>query len=264
MDWELFKKLLLDMREAGVEEIGLFYLGESFTDERLEDAIFFAKNTARFPYVFLTTNGSLCDPDRVKKCFENGLDSLKFSMNWADEEQFKEVANVKGAYFHKAIENMMASRAIRDKVEAETGHRCGLYASYIHYDGEQDLKMKPLVDKAKEVLDEVYALPLYSQADLTGADNTKDGWQVTAGNRGRLEAMVDPLPCWALFSEGHITWEGRLSACCFDHDGRFNMGDLTTTQFMEAWHSEKFQALRRANLAKDVKGTACEKCVAYS
>jgi hypothetical protein len=41
------------------------------------------------------------------------------------------------------------------------------------------------------------------------------------------------------------------------------MGDLNTTPFREAWHSANFQALRRANLAENVTGTACEKCIAY-
>jgi radical SAM protein with 4Fe4S-binding SPASM domain len=264
MDFGLFQNLLYQMREAGVEEIGLFYLGESFLNEMLVDAIDFAKHKAKFPYVFLTTNGSLATPEKMEECFRAGLDSLKFSMNWADEEQFKSVANVKGALYHKALENIFSAKEVRDRVEKETGHRCGLYASYIHYNGEQDEKMKPLVEKASLCLDEVYALPLYSQANLTGDDNKTDGWNVTAGNRGRLEALREPLPCWAVFTEGHITWDGHLSACCFDHDGRFNMGDLTNTKFMDAWNSDKFKALRKANLEKNVKGTACEKCVAYA
>jgi hypothetical protein len=41
------------------------------------------------------------------------------------------------------------------------------------------------------------------------------------------------------------------------------MGDLNTMSFREAWHSDKFRALRRANLAEDVRGTVCEKCLAY-
>lgn len=264
MDYDLFKRLLLEMRSAGVEEIGMFYLGESFVCPWLEDAIYFAKHEAKFPYVFLTTNGSLATPERMKKCFESGLDSLKFSLNWATEEQFKEVARVKGKLWHDSINNILQARAVRDEVAERTGHKCGLYASYIHYNGEQDEQMKPLLDQVRPLLDEVYALPLYSQANLTGGDNTQEGWNVTAGNRGRLEQMRDPLPCWALFTEGHITWDGHLSACCFDHDGRFNMGDLTTTPFMEAWHSAPFKELRAANLAKNVKGTACEGCAAYA
>jgi hypothetical protein len=41
------------------------------------------------------------------------------------------------------------------------------------------------------------------------------------------------------------------------------MGDLNKMSSLEAWHSDKFRALRRANLAEDVRGTVCEKCLAY-
>jgi hypothetical protein len=33
---------------------------------------------------------------------------------------------------------------------------------------------------------------------------------------------------------------------------------------MEAWNSQPFVKLREAHLKKDVKGTVCEACVAYS
>jgi hypothetical protein len=42
------------------------------------------------------------------------------------------------------------------------------------------------------------------------------------------------------------------------------MGDLTRQSFAEAWRSAAFQRLRAANLAEDVRGTVCEKCIAYS
>ena len=108
-----------------------------------------------------------------------------------------------------------------------------------------------------------YALPLYSQADLVGGAEHDRGWAVTAGNRGRAAALRDPLPCWATMTEGHITFDGKLVACCFSHQG-FDMGDLTKMSFADAWVSPKFQALRAAHLAKNVTGTACEKCVAWA
>lgn len=263
MDRATFERLLREMRGAGVEEIGLFYLGESFLLPWLEEAIAFAKDEAGFPYVFLTTNGSLATPDRLEGCFRAGLDSLKFSLNYADKAQFKAIAKVKGALFATMMENVAAARAVRDRVAAETGRHCGLYASYIEYDGDQGRRMQDVVDALRPLLDEVYALPLYSQAELVGGTQRDRGWAVTAGNRGRLAALRDPLPCWAVFTEGHITWDGKLSACCFDHDGRFHMGDLTREGFMAAWNSESYQRLRAAHLARDVRGTPCESCVAY-
>ena len=263
MDRGLFERLLPELRRAGVEEIGLFYLGESFMCSWLEEAVRFAKQDCGFPYVFLTTNGSLATPERVEACFRNGLDSLKFSFNYADAKQFEEIARVKPALFSAMKANLQAARAARDRVAAETGHRGGLYASYIEYDGEQGRRMSQQVAAIVSYVDEVYALPLYNQADLVASGERERGWTVTAGNRGRLDALRDPLPCWAVFTEGHITWDGKLSACCFDHDGRFDMGDLRQQDFLAAWRSAPFRELRAAHLRRDVGGTACEGCVAY-
>ena len=61
-----------------------------------------------------------------------------------------------------------------------------------------------------------------------------------------------------------MTYDGKLSACCFDHDGRFNMGDLTETSFLEAWHSAAVSGLcARPTCRCDVSGTACERCIAF-
>ena len=260
MEWPLFTRLVKEMREAGVEELGLFYLGESFLVPWLPDAVRYAKQECGYPYVFLTTSGRMAEPEPVRQCMEAGLDSLKFSFNFADPAQFQEVTGVKARAYGDVVEHIRAARGIRDEVERETGHRCGLYASSILYDGEQQAKMDAAVAQIVPYVDEHYWLPLYGQAGLTsGVRGTKP----TAGNQGRVGALRKPLPCWSLFTEGHVTYDGRLSACCFDHDGRFDMGDLTRQSFMDAWHSDAFRAIRRANLAEDVSGTVCAKCIAY-
>ena len=42
------------------------------------------------------------------------------------------------------------------------------------------------------------------------------------------------------------------------------MGNLYEQEFMEAWNSQAFIDLREAHLKRDVSGTICEQCVAYS
>lgn len=260
IDWDFFTRLVREMRDEGVEELGLFYLGESFLVPWLEEAVAYAKRECGYPYVFLTTNGRMATPDRVRACMAAGLDSLKFSFNFADAEQFREVTGIKASTYPRIVEHVRAARAARDEVERTTGHRCGLYASSILYDGEQQRRMEAAVEAVRPYVDEHYYLPLYGQAGLTaGAKGTRP----TAGNQGRVGALRKPLPCWSLFTEGHVTFDGRLCACCFDHDGRFDMGDLTRMSFMEAWHSEPFRQLRAANLREDVRGTVCEQCIAY-
>ena len=260
MSWEFYSERLLPMlKKAGVKEVGMFFLGESFLVSWLPKAIARAKHLG-FEYVFLTTNGSLATPARVEECMLAGLDSLKFSLNYADAAQFASIARVKSSLFDKMVENVEGAFRIRQSGEYD----CGLFASYIAYDGAQGERMTALMQALQPYLDEIYALPLYSQADLVGDEQEKRKWQTRAGNPGRADNMRAPVPCWSIFTEARVKYDGHLSACCFDHDGRFDMGDLNKFEFMELWHSPGFKALRSAHLANDLLGGPCEKCVAYS
>ncbi len=261
MDFGLFKRVTREMREAGVEEVGMFYLGESFMNPRLlVDCITYTKQELGFPYVFLTSNASMAFPEALEACMKAGLDSLKWSVNAADEEQFEKVMGVAGRLFHRALANIRSAWEIR----AAGAYKTGLYASSIRYDGEQQQKMEALLkDKVLPYVDQHYWLPLYSMGAFAVQREEQLGYRPTAGNQGRLGALREPLPCWSAFTEGHITAEGNLSACCFDATTNWTMGDLNKMSFMEAWNSDSFTKLRAAHLKRDVRGTVCENCIAY-
>lgn len=253
MPEEKYLEYITKIREAGVKELGVFYFGESFIVPWLPRAIKHAKDLG-FEYVFLTTNGSLATPEKVKACMEAGLDSLKFSFNYADEKQFVDIARVPAKNWHKAIKNIQGARQVRD----EGNFKCGLFASYIEYTGEQGSKMEEALQQIRPFVDEVYALPLFDQA----GNIEKANWEFVGGNPGRAANPRPPVPCWALFREGHVNFDGTTNACCFGvDDKRFIHGNLNTMSFMEAWNSTAMQGLRKAHLAKEVEGTPCESCV---
>lgn len=252
MDWSLYQKILKELKAIGVEEVAPFFFGESFLDSRLPSAIQLAKQEG-FKYVFLTTNGSVATTHKVDLCMRAGLDSLKFSLNSASEQQFESVTGVSGKLFHTVIANIKKARVVRD----EGGYDCGLYASYIMFDGEQGERMDKVVKELAPFLDEIYTLPLYNQA----ATITQEGWELTGGNTGRLENPVPNLPCWVLFREGHINFDGTVCACSFSVSDDFIMGDLTKQSFMEIWHSDHFRRLRQAHLDKNITGTVCDGCI---
>jgi MoaA/NifB/PqqE/SkfB family radical SAM enzyme len=262
MDFDLFKRITREMREAGVEEIGVFYLGESFMNPRLlVDCIAYLKRELAMPYVFLTSNASMSFPEAVEECMKAGLDSLKWSVNAADEDQFEQIMGVSGKLFHRALDNIKAAWAVR----AAKGYATGLYASSIRYDGAQQDKMETLLtEHVRPYVDQHYWLPLYSMGAFATQREAELGYRPTAGNQGRIDALREPLPCWSAFTEGHVTADGKLSACCFDATAHWTMGDLTQRSFMDAWNSEAFVRLRAAHLKRDVRGTVCEKCIAYS
>lgn len=261
MDFDLFMRITKEMREAGVEEVGVFYLGESFMNSSLlVECIKYLKQDLKFPYVFLTSNATLATRSKVIDVMAAGLDSLKWSVNAATPEQYAEVMGVAGKGLEQALENIASAFDARFKF----GFKTGLYASSIAYDGDQQEKMKDLIKtRVAPYVDQHYWLPLYSMGSLATEREAELGYRPTAGNQGRIGALRDPLPCWSAFTEGHVTATGQLSACCFDADSRWTMGDLREMSFMEAWNSEAFQTLRKAHLAKDLTGTVCADCVAY-
>jgi MoaA/NifB/PqqE/SkfB family radical SAM enzyme len=262
MDFVLFQRITTEMREVGVEEIGCFFLGESMmAPDLLERCIAWCKQDLQFPYVFLTTNGSMATPERIRSCMSAGLDSLKFSINAYDSGQFHDIMGVSPRLFDSALRHLKAARVVRDN----GGFQCGVYASSIHFDGAQQEKMLDLLQK--EVLpyvDEHYWLPLYSMGSFATQREEELGYRPIAGNQGRLGALRDPLPCWSAFTEGHVRADGHLSACCFGASDVFDIGNLNAHSFMDVWNNERFAALRRAHLDGDVSGTMCENCVAYT
>ena len=274
MSFELFKRITYEMREAGVEEIGLFYLGESFMNfPLLLEACEWVKKGLEMPYAFLTTNGSLATPDRVKQLMEAGLDSLKFSINAADFVQFEEVMGVGAKNYHKALQNLELAWGVRERYKLKTK----LYASYIQFDGEQKQRMASLIDAyVKPYVDEVYALPLYSMGMYAERVKERIGYMPTFGNQGRIDQesgignRAHQKVCWAIMTEGHVRADGHLSACCFGADDKFDVGNLTKQSFMEAWNSQEFQDIRNAHLrnaagdADALKGSMCECCVAWT
>src|SRR4030067_1096561 len=86
MDYSLYAELLHKLRDAGVSQLGLFYLGESLLLSWLGLAIRDAK-AAGFANVFVTTNGSLGGPPLVAHLMDAGLDSLEVSLNYHPPDQ---------------------------------------------------------------------------------------------------------------------------------------------------------------------------------
>jgi hypothetical protein len=256
IDRALFTRIMREAYAAGVREAGLFYINEPFSSQVLPDAVAECKEIG-YPYVFLTTNGANATPQKVEAVMRAGLDSLKFSLNFYSPEQLAEVAQVSLRTFERVKYHVKAAYSVRERGMYKTK----LYASSIAFDGKQGAAMRELVEEIRPYVDEHYWLPLYG---MSGASKAA-GWQPKPGNPGRLDNMrAEALPCWAVFTEAHVTADGMLAACCFGTglDGALAMADLKTMPFSEAWNSAPFKLLRQAHLAKDVTGTGCEQCVA--
>ncbi|HWI14584.1 MAG TPA: radical SAM/SPASM domain-containing protein [Burkholderiales bacterium] len=258
MPWPLYTRLARELREAGVDQLGLFYIGESLLYPRIEDAVRFAKRECGYPYVFLTTNGSLATAERVLGLMRAGLDSLKFAFNFADATQFARGAGMPPGTLEAVIRNVIDACDARDAIQAETGKRCLVSASSLSYDDRQPHRITQALEAVLPRLDQHYWLPMYGRAS-TWAECIPDSTMLATDATVRKD-----VPCWPLFTEAHVTAGGMLSACGLDHTPRFHTADLNACSFLDAWHGAAFASLRKAHLTGDVSGTACAQCVGYA
>lgn len=249
MDRKLFEKIIDELSSIGIQEVGLFYLGEPFLCNWLPEAIKYVKDKG-IPYVFLTTNGSAVTEKKIFDCMSSGLDSIKFSINFSDVDQFERITKLKSDTFNRVKDNIKMVHRIRE----DNNFKCGIYASCIRYDDEQPIKMQPILEELSNYIDEFYWLPLYTQAGLFDESTV-------IGNVGRHDNQKKGIPCWSIFTGSHITYEGLLSACCFDHKNEFIMGDLKKDSFVDSWNSADFIKLRMSHLNGDVTSTQCKNCL---
>jgi MoaA/NifB/PqqE/SkfB family radical SAM enzyme len=248
IDKDFLYRILKEAKKIGVKEIGMFLLGESFLVKELAEYIRYAKEEVGIEYVFITTNGSLCDLERMKPIINAGLDSIKFSINAPTAKLYEEMHDVDN--FELVINNIknLHHYLINNKINSLRTCVSSIY------DEKYAKEYESFKAEISQYVDDFYYLPLYNQGAHTKGCNI-------VGNPGRLDSLVPPIPCWALFNSAKITWNGFLTACCFDHDRKFEIADLNKTSLMDAWHHSKFKTLRSDHLFETLKGSLCAKCL---
>lgn len=251
IDPQLLYRILTEMREIGVEEVGLFWLGEALLVPELHEYVAFAKKTG-IPYVFLTTNGRLATPETMKRLMDSGLDSIKFSINASNREEYRKICGVDA--FDQVLANLKALHGIRGKK-----NKPAIFASTVFDPNSRNIfeEVNALI---APFVDQHYPLRLYGQSSYETYVGKVDKNDQAPVSTRTLQSM---LPCWSLFTEPHISYDGFMSACYCDGDPRLFTADLKIMSLMEAWHSPKFALMRRKHLARDARGIACETCIAY-
>jgi pyruvate-formate lyase-activating enzyme len=240
MDASVYLKILTDAKASGIRDLGLFWLGEPLIFHKLPDYVAAAKQIG-IPYVFVTTNGRMARPDRIRRLIDSGIDSIKFSFNATMRDSYRALTGVDA--FDDVLANIRSTWAVRGDRKTPR-----LYASTVVEKGrEEDFAAAHALIGG--YVDEHYPLSKYG---------------VQASEHQTARTVESMLPCWSLFTEAHVSYDGHLSACFCDHDSKFYMGDLRTMSLVESWHSAKFIELRTHHLAMDIARTACAGCIAYA
>ena len=235
-------KVLKECYNLGSVEVGFYATGEPLISNKLEEYISMAKRIG-YEYIYITTNGILANKERVNNLFENGLDSLKFSINALNKEKYKLIHGTDN--FNLVIKNLDEAYRLKEKKYKNKK----ISVSYIttKYTLESTEKIKEFF---KGMSDEVIVNMARNQGGLI----KEIDYLVDVDNN------IKP-PCFYVFKSVNITCEGYMTACCMDFQNYLAYADIKKMSIKEAWNSNIITNLRKMHMQNNFEKTICSNCI---
>ena len=222
MSFDLFKKIVDECAELGITHVRVHNYGEPFIDRRLVEKVRYAKSKG-IQEVGMISNGSLISEEVARGMIEAGLDAINISIDAGGRDVFESTRI--GLKYDKVIGNV--ERLVR--LRAELGRRRPkLILSFVRQNNSED--ERAFIEHWKAIADKIHITDLHN-------------W---AGTLNR-ESDVN-YPCYRPWLTFTVLWDGRVSLCCADFDGRTVLGDLNTSTIQEVWNAEPYRNARRMHL----------------
>ena len=222
MDMDLYTKVVDECAALGITHVRMHNYGEAFIDRRLVEKVRYAKERG-IREVGMISNGSLITDDVARGMIEAGLDAINISVDASGKEVFEKTRI--GLKYDKVIANI--ERIVR--IRSELGkRRPKLILSFVRQNNSLD--EQAFIEHWRAIADKIHVTDLHNWA---GTLNT--------------ESDVN-YPCYRPWLTFTVLWDGRVSLCCADFDGRHVLGDLRTQTIKEVWNSPQYLAVRRQQL----------------
>lgn len=251
MELSLVKKILDKAAELGIgsKEVGFYLAGEVFLYKDFPEVIAYAKSKG-FPYTFVTSNGALAKPDKLKAVIDAGLDSLRFSVNAGDRKSYKEIHQRDD--FDTVVENLTFLRDYKKENNLDIATSVSCVITKKNYDERHKMK-----DFFSQFVDDVVLIPI-------GIERLKNR-EKFIGEYAIYEDKMTPNPdfiCPMLFDTMYINAEGMVMPCCNAYDYDCTFADIKDNLDLKgAWEGEVYRRYRSIFVegASD-EGTICKIC----
>lgn len=222
MDMALFRKIVDECAALGIEHVRMHNYGEPFVDRSLVEKVRYAKQ-AGIPQVGMISNGSLITEAAARGMIEAGLDAINISVDASGREVFERTRL--GLKYDKVIGNIERLVAIRRELNRT---RPKLILSFVRQNDSTD--EQAFIEHWRQIADKIHVTDLHN-------------WAGTLNQQSEVN-----YPCYRPWLTFTALWDGRVSLCCADFDGRTILGDLRTSSIREIWNSDAYRSVRRQHL----------------
>ena len=233
MDFDLFTKVVDECAALGITHVRVHNYGEPFLDRGLVEKVKYAKSKG-IKEVGMISNGSLITEEIARGMIDAGLDAINISVDAAGKEVFESTR------LHLNYDEVIGNIRTLARLRNESGKtHPKLILSFVRQNNSAD--EQAFIAEWSRVADKIHITDLHN-------------WAGTLNERTEVQ-----FPCYRLWLTFTVLWDGRVSMCCADFDGRHIFGDLRTQTIADVWNSPLYRAARRQHLEDGGPGI-CRSC----
>lgn len=231
MDFGLFKKIIDECSDYQnlIREVHLHGFGEPLLDSLIFDKIKYAKERGIKKTYFVTT-ASLLSSEVAHKLITCGLDAIKFSFYGMTKETYENIHL--GLKYEEVQDNIRNFFYIRKKMNSKKPTVIMQFVPQINNRDENTIffnNWKKFIDpQLGDRMEEFYL------------HNWIYGRCYNPVDRDRKNLKSCAIPFYII----QIFWNGDVSPCVFDFDGKMLMGEVRTKSIKEVWNGLNYDLLR--------------------
>jgi len=244
---ELLKEFLPEAKHMGVQQAGLFTVGEPILHPQIGEIVELCKNQGFYTYI--DVNGNSLTEEKAHVLVDSGLDSIKFSIAAADEDTYARIH--RGGSLSNVYNNLKTLKKIRD----EKHSRMRILVSFIIMQENQH-QIELFREKMRDYTDEI---------EYTVVNNAADRMDRDAFEALRIDTFDIPNKngiCSNPWTRIVMSWDGYISLCCIDYELDISIGKYEKGNLNMLFTGQKAKAIRRAMLEKryDDLPVTCNMC----
>jgi radical SAM protein with 4Fe4S-binding SPASM domain len=242
----LFESCINQFSEIRLGVLNLEFAGESLLHPDFKDFLKYAidkRDQGKIGAVGWTDNGMLFNQDVADLVVQLKVDWINFSLDGMGQVNDSIRLGSKYSVIEKNIKYLLEKRGFAKKPKI----------------------LLNMVDtgKTEEQKLEFYRewVNLVDGIELIPSILPNNTWE----NKDSLSQAFKPAPpppfCRIPLDTMIISWDGKVTGCCFDSNLKLNLGDVNKESIKEIWNGSKFQNLRKAVLTNTfLVGTPCYGC----
>jgi len=221
MGIELYKELIKNNYRFMLN-LNLFFMGEPLLHPQIAEMICYARNFKIRTSIF--TNATLMDEEKCRQLLSSGVNSITISFEGL-EGRYESIR--KNSNYNKVIDNISRIVSIKRFLKRKSTQ---LIIKFINFNFNHQ-EVKKFVVKMKKIgIDKVWEVPVHSWPDFRAAGQSQP---------------KKYYPCVLPWSAISVLWDGKVTGCCDDFDGRIIIGDINQTpDLSKIWNGPKMNFLR--------------------